>query len=335
MPGERWEQAIWRGVKQADLFLVVLSRRSVGKRGFLQREIRLALSIWQEKLDDDIYLIPARLDECEPPGALSQFQWVDLFSDGGFERLCAAIDEGRRRLHGVDRDAHPSRDAITVRKEQLRESIGSKFHIDLIYPQFDGPTVLSLDEVNTRIKACCLEEVHMARLLALHGDQPMEDRAKSPDGWLDGFFQVTLASKEIVSVSLDLSGYNYPAAHPNFWRRTLTFTLNPVVELSVQDVFKYDTSLRPKLIELCDEQIRRQSDGEFELSTFIGPGADSSGRYDLSEFKLFNVSTTGMSFSFVGPFVVKIAEVSLPFAVLHPYLLPGAPVWRLACGSQE
>lgn len=97
LPGERWESCVQRAIQDSDFFLACLSTNSVNKRGFLQKEIRAALSIWQEKLDSDIYLIPVRLDDCEVPESLRDLQWVDLFEEDGWTRLVEAIQVGMER----------------------------------------------------------------------------------------------------------------------------------------------------------------------------------------------------------------------------------------------
>jgi hypothetical protein len=83
-----------------------LSKTSVRKRGYLQREFKFALDKWREFLEDDIYVIPIRLDDCEIPAELSAFQWIDLHSssgvsilrrEGGWRRIMQAITEGVRR----------------------------------------------------------------------------------------------------------------------------------------------------------------------------------------------------------------------------------------------
>lgn len=96
--GEAWEPAIQRAIKASDFFLACLSRNSVGKRGMIQKELRAALEVWKEKLEDDIYLIPARLEECQVPEPLGKFQWIDLFQDDGWIRLTVAIKAGIQRL---------------------------------------------------------------------------------------------------------------------------------------------------------------------------------------------------------------------------------------------
>lgn len=96
--GEDWERTIERSLHNADFFLACLSSNSVQKRGFLQRELLQALDKWREKLPDDIYLIPLRLEECAMPERLAKFQAIDLFRDRGWERLLDALRTGTRRL---------------------------------------------------------------------------------------------------------------------------------------------------------------------------------------------------------------------------------------------
>ncbi|HEY6328686.1 MAG TPA: TIR domain-containing protein [Blastocatellia bacterium] len=110
-PGEVWRQKIERAIAASDFFLACLSRRSVNKRGFLQREIRNALDLFQEKLPDDIYLIPVRLEDCKVPETLTHLQWVDLSSQDGWERLLRAINVGlHRRENGGPNGDQPAAD---------------------------------------------------------------------------------------------------------------------------------------------------------------------------------------------------------------------------------
>jgi len=98
-----WKQKITRAIHESDFFLACFSKSSITKRGFLQKEIRDALTAWQEKLPDDIYLIPVRLEECEIPQNLADFQWVDLFKQTGWPQLLRAVQVGSERRTGLGR----------------------------------------------------------------------------------------------------------------------------------------------------------------------------------------------------------------------------------------
>ena len=84
-----------------------LLANSIDKRGWIQREIRQALDIWQEKLDSDIYLIPVRLEDCGVPERLRDFQWVNWFEADGWTRLLKAIQVGTERRKALA-DEEPS-----------------------------------------------------------------------------------------------------------------------------------------------------------------------------------------------------------------------------------
>jgi hypothetical protein len=93
-PGERWEAAIGRAIRASDYFVALLSRHSVNKRGYVQREIRDALRILDELPDTQIFLIPARIEDVEPTHeALRHLQWVDMFPDwsGGLASILRAL----------------------------------------------------------------------------------------------------------------------------------------------------------------------------------------------------------------------------------------------------
>jgi len=46
------------------------------------------------------HLIPLRLEECEVPDRLTQWQWIDLFQTNAFEKLAAALAARRSALDG-------------------------------------------------------------------------------------------------------------------------------------------------------------------------------------------------------------------------------------------
>jgi len=81
LPGQKWEQEIPKAVKDADAVIVCISKTSVTKEGYVQKEIKFALDFANEKPEDTIYLIPAKLENCEMPTPLKGWQWVDLSSD--------------------------------------------------------------------------------------------------------------------------------------------------------------------------------------------------------------------------------------------------------------
>lgn len=92
LPGQNWEREIQKAIRASDIVLVCLSRDSITRRGYVQKEIGLVLDEADHIPDDTLFVIPARLEECAVPQRLSRWHWVDLFSDEGYQRLQRALD---------------------------------------------------------------------------------------------------------------------------------------------------------------------------------------------------------------------------------------------------
>jgi hypothetical protein len=90
LPGQDWELEIRKAVREADVVVVCLSKQ-FNQAGFRQKEVRLALDTAMEKPEGEIFIIPARLDECDNLESLKKWHWVDLFEDDGYEMLMRAL----------------------------------------------------------------------------------------------------------------------------------------------------------------------------------------------------------------------------------------------------
>lgn len=91
LPGQQWMEQILAAVIGCDAVIICLSQRSVTKEGYLQKEIREVLYAAEEKPESSILIVPLRLDDVEVPRSLSQWQWADLFREGGYSRLIGAL----------------------------------------------------------------------------------------------------------------------------------------------------------------------------------------------------------------------------------------------------
>jgi len=91
LPGQDWEHEIRQALRASHVVLVCLSPKAVTKEGFVQKEIKITLDIADEKPAGTIFVIPARLEECEVPERLRRWQWVDLHVTDGMRLLVAAL----------------------------------------------------------------------------------------------------------------------------------------------------------------------------------------------------------------------------------------------------
>lgn len=91
--GHDWDRVIRATIRKCPVFAVFLSRRSVKKRGYLQREIKEALDVVDELPEDTAFILPLRLDDCDIPDRLRRWHCLDLFRPGGYDRLRTSLIE--------------------------------------------------------------------------------------------------------------------------------------------------------------------------------------------------------------------------------------------------
>lgn len=99
MPGQDWDLEIRKAVRNSDTVIVCLSASSITKEGYIQKEIRFALDIAEEKPEGTIFLIPVKLDDCSVPNRISRYQWVDLFQKAGYSKLKESLNMRMKDLN--------------------------------------------------------------------------------------------------------------------------------------------------------------------------------------------------------------------------------------------
>jgi hypothetical protein len=94
LPGQIKSITTKKAIRESRFFVALLSNNSVKQRGDVQRQLKGALDVFKEFLESDIFLIPARLDDCQIPYyELQDIKYVDLFPrwEEGVERILQAI----------------------------------------------------------------------------------------------------------------------------------------------------------------------------------------------------------------------------------------------------
>jgi hypothetical protein len=104
MPGMRWRPAIRKAIREANYFLALFSRQSNSRKSFIHKEMRQALEMLDEFPDEQTFVIPVRLDDCEPAiDELRDIQHVDLFPDWrpGLDRLLSVVKPSEESGEGT------------------------------------------------------------------------------------------------------------------------------------------------------------------------------------------------------------------------------------------
>lgn len=86
IPGQDWRYEINKAIKKSNYFIILLSKKSVNSIGYVQKELKIALEILDLHPKSKIYIVPVRLEDCEPiEEKLCDILWIDLFPEDKYE----------------------------------------------------------------------------------------------------------------------------------------------------------------------------------------------------------------------------------------------------------
>ncbi|HEX8399217.1 MAG TPA: TIR domain-containing protein [Pyrinomonadaceae bacterium] len=140
LPGQRWEDEISLAVRNSDIVLVCLSKNSIRKTGYVQKEIKDALDVADRQPEGSIFLIPVKLEECQIPYRLSHLHYVNLFETEGFNKLMRSLVSRANDL-GIELGGH----AYTV--EERREFIIRVIAEELVVNESDITPQVTLENL--------------------------------------------------------------------------------------------------------------------------------------------------------------------------------------------
>jgi len=110
--GQDWQVEIPKALATSDAIIICLTKNSVDKEGYIQKEIKFALDKALEMPEGRIFLIPVKFEECEVPFTLSRYQWVDLTVESGYAKMIKALKFRASQLE---------RSTVEINKKDIEE----------------------------------------------------------------------------------------------------------------------------------------------------------------------------------------------------------------------
>ncbi|RDK85584.1 uncharacterized protein DUF3298 [Marinirhabdus gelatinilytica] len=261
LPGQDWNFILRKELRDSDFIILLLSKTSVQKRGYIQREFKLALEYYEEKLDDDIFLIPVKIDDCEVPLKLGKFQWVEYLN--GFESILKAMNLQRKKHIDIEQSKLSSNDTFEFEEinEKLNYEAEIKLDIQVNFIQFLNKKNSDINDINHIIKGRKAESIAFVRKLFFEIDgKPIKHKFTTPDWNLDLSYNSNLISKSIISISENQYKY-FGGAHGSGIITGLNFRLNPLLKLDIEDLFDNDDE--KKVLNLfshfCFEVLKKEA----------------------------------------------------------------------------
>ncbi len=120
LPGMDWGSEIRTAIEKSRFFLACISKNTTDKRGYLQKELRIALEHAERFLSGhDISIIPVILEPCEVPSEIRHIHAVHLYEPDGFERLVEGLEYQLKNSVSDEPGSLPERRNLIVSELEL------------------------------------------------------------------------------------------------------------------------------------------------------------------------------------------------------------------------
>lgn len=336
-PGQNWEAEIDKAFKEANVILLLLSPRSVDKRGFVQREANDAIENLRYKKPTDIYAIPLLLEKCDVPQPIAQrLQYIDMSSTHAWEQVLASLkiaaeQQSIELANGTT--AGPFQIFTEVFEDQWTGQPGHEIKIE--YPRFTSSKLnTAANELSLYFSGRAVQNLISSRQKP--GDQnpelfPNTGSFASTNGRWENY-GIVYASEAFLSLTYDVSWYGAGAAHPNTHFETFNFALaDRITKFELEEFFTDTKAASNILSQIAVKELSReywsrnnQKPDENQIKWFInGAGPD------IKNFHCFTINSDGFQFLFAPYQVSCYADgrwlVVVPFYDLLDVLKPGGP----------
>lgn len=328
--GQNWDFEIKRALDRSGIIVILWSKNSRDRRGYIQRELRISLDKYQEKLIDDIFIIPVILDESPIPDQLKGIQALFAIQSGFKEALSDAIAHQIERLGGerervqLDQEItwHP-----TLIKEEWEGMPG--YSVELQILEFSSTTIPNIIQIGQHVKGVLLEHLFSNRRTKFEQDSASYNYAQ--DKWsrtntFDARCGDPVFCHKVLTLLYRINWYGAGAAHATHGHRTLAFLLEPLIRIeSLESIFVTPDLAFPILQKEIRKRLVNYNPGgneEPEPGETVGLEEEwvNGGTEKWSDFGSFAFSENSLDIHFSSYQVASYADgtphVSIPYPLI-------------------
>ncbi len=253
--GENWDFEINNALKNSTFVILLLSSISINKRGYVQKEFNKALRYAEEKLIDDIYIIPILLDKCEVPKHLGKYQWIEIDENNAMEEILFSLNKQREKyFSSLPKEERDINNYTTISIEHGLK-LPHEFDYTCELPLFYENKYFDATFINTFIQQKVLEKISDIRSWMIEIDDEFVNE-NCENFYLNIWFNIDQLNEKFMSLSIIYDSY-LGGAHPNTSISTLNFTFSPDRILQLDDLVQYN-----ELHEFIYEQLIIHGDEE-------------------------------------------------------------------------
>ena len=309
LPGQDWQQEIVKSIKNSDVFIVFFSSSSVGKRGVFQKELKHALNQLEYLLENDVFILPIVLDDCEVPEKFRRFQWIhndDADFTANVTNALNIVAAQKKKFSYEGR----------LVKYHTREEEYPSLKVRCTFPQLESQkSDPRVEQVNSIISGQINASIFREKRFYGPQDELLGNDTKSE---LSCFADVALLSRNFISVYLQHYTYGNGAAHGNHAAKTLNINILDGISFSFLDIVEQGEKFVTDSIDVIDKK--------YGLSNALN--SDRSHLKKSIEFSMenrFKVSIDGISLYFdpyeIFAYAIGIIDISFSWSQLREYQL--------------
>jgi hypothetical protein len=333
--GQNWDFEIRKALDKASIVVVFLSNNSVSKRGYVQREIKIAIDKLQERLPGDIYIIPVLLDsDCTIPPELAKIQALDANESQIIDRLLKAIDSQTAEV--TARTTHTQEESgVHWRKRVVTENWegvpGYDIKYDLI--SFSSSEHPKIGDVSAVIHGFLAGEVALWRQEKLNQNRDrfhFTDSRPARTSIYEASYEEPVIVGRVLSIQYNVYWFGAGAAHGNMHVETFVFLLDPLVWVkNIENAFREPDVVFPLLQSVIREALIEQMKTRIdEMDEFVQDSIEL-GTGSWTDLRDFIFTETGIRFTFppyqvaayvFGTFTVLV-EYKNVYKYMHAYFL--------------
>jgi TIR domain/Protein of unknown function (DUF3298) len=304
--GQNWDFEIRKALDTAALVVVFFSNNSVDRRGYVQREIKLALDKAEEKLTGDIYIIPVLLDEAtEIPGQVESIQCVKAWKDDSHDAIKNAINHQLAAI-GIEVRAAQERANLTWTQTLYKEAWKGLpgYEVELKLLRFSSTEYSNLEDINLILHGelvSLLVEMRKAKFIQEPDRMSFGQNEYWRTNTLSAYSIDPIITHRILSIHYNIHTCNAGAAHPYAYFKTYAFFLDPVVRIqSLKDIFDDPSEEALKVLQssVREQLLVPKSPTENEEPISLDPHWVEEGTKDWKNFHAFVFKKDGIEILF-------------------------------------
>lgn len=328
--GQRWDYEIRKALDRASIIVIFISNNSVGKNGYVQKELTQALEKLSEKIMEDIYLIPVLLDDdVEVPYQLKDLQFIRRSDDQFFAKLSDVISHQLQKI-GIDIQQAQDSSEVSWSSTRLTERRDGTpgYEADLQIFRFNSEAFPAVSQIGDYLKGRLLDELFAVRkeLIDQSADYNFGQARFSRTHTIDVASSGPRIKGRIISILFAAHSYYARAAHPNMHFTSFAFFIDPLFAIgSLKDVFEDADAAFTEIQKDVRRQLLEVKLGE-NNEDVLDEEWVSRGTENWDDFSVFVFGDKGIEFSFspysVAAYVFGAQFAEVDYALIEDHLKP-------------